>query len=339
MDRGPAIDENILGFSPFQWIIVGILIIGVFHYLWLIWEDKYATKVVSGYSGKEGFQDARGISDSEQSKTIWFENDELFDDFYCSVYDNLTQLAGRFPQEVSLILNQWKKETNLDSMDILDCGCGTAIATILFARQDVNSVTGLDLSDSMLRRARSVTLVAAKLTESQKNSITLLKGNMMQETTFPSGKFSHACLLFFVVYYAEDPLALFRNLYLWIRPGGQLAIEVVNKYKFDPLLESSSPFVGLSLQKYHKKRQTKSKVEFDKFSYEAEFDLQDPVAEFRETFRFKDKSVRRQRHTMTMRDINEIVKIGEQAGWTYNGYIDLLTAGFEYAYVLMFTHP
>jgi hypothetical protein len=82
----------------------------------------------------------------------------------------------------------------------------------------------------------------------------------------------------------------------------------------------------------------KSKVEFDKFSYEAEFDLQDPQAEFRETFRFKDKSVRRQRHTMNMRDINDIVKIAQAAGWNYTGYIDLLTAGFEYAYVLMFTH-
>jgi hypothetical protein len=42
---------------------------------------------------------------------------------------------------------------------------------------------------------------------------------------------------------------------------------------------------------------------------------------------------------MTMNDIGEVVKYAESAGWTYNGYIDLLTAGFEYAYVLMFTHP
>jgi hypothetical protein len=84
---------------------------------------------------------------------------------------------------------------------------------------------------------------------------------------------------------------------------------------------------------------TKSKVEFDKFSYEAEFDLQDPHAEFRETFRFKDKSVRRQRHTMNMRDINDIVELAATTGWKYTGNIDLLSAGFEYAYVLMFEHP
>ena len=132
---------------------------------------------------------------------------------------------------------------------------------------------------------------------------------------------------------------IFKNLFHWVRPGGQISIEVVNKYKFDPLIEAATPFVGLSLQRYSDKRVTKSKVEFDIFSYEAEFDLQDPHAEFREVFRFKDKSIRRQRHTMNMRDINEIVQLAQTAGWTYNGFIDLITAGFEYAYVLIFTHP
>ena len=166
-----------------------------------------------------------------------------------------------------------------------------------------------------------------------------LKGDMNQQSTFSGGQFSHAALLFFTVYYSNDPTGLFRNLFHWIRPGGHLAIEVVNKYKFDPLLEAASPFVGTTIQKYVKKRVTKSKVVFDKFSYEAEFDLKDPIAEFREVFRFPDKSVRRQRHTLQMKDINDFVHIAQVAGWKYNGFIDLMSAGFEYAYILMFTHP
>ena len=302
----------------------------------MIWEDKYSLPK-SGY--KEGFSDARGITDSELSRTIWFENEELFDEFYASVYDNLTQLAARFPQETALIMNQWKKTTEPETMEILDCGCGTGIATVCFAKQGVKSIIGLDLSEPMLRRARNVTMPAASLPKDQRETVSFLKGDMNQEYTFSPGQFSHAAVLFFTVYYTNDIVGLFKNLFSWIRPGGQLAIEVVNKYKFDPLLESASPFVGLTVQKYSKKRITKSKVEFDKFSYEAEFDLQDPTAEFREVFRFKDKSVRRQRHTMDMKDINEIVKHAQTAGWTYNGYIDLVSAGFEYAYILMFTHP
>jgi len=287
---------------------------------------------------KEGFESG-AITEAEKSRTTWFENEELFDEFYASVYDNLTQLAGRYPQEVALIMNQWKKNFEPDSMDILDCGCGSGIASTLFAKMGANSVTGLDKSEAMLRRARAVTLLSANLPKDQREAITFLHGDMQQQYTFSGGQFSHAAMLFFTIYYSNDPTGIFRNLYHWVRPGGQLAIEVVNKYKFDPLLEAASPFVGTTVQKYVKKRVTKSKVEFDKFSYEAEFDLQDPTAEFREVFRFSDKTVRRQRHTLHMRDINEFVHIAQTAGWNYNGFIDLMSAGFEYAYVLMFTHP
>ena len=317
----------------FQWILLLMLIFAWIHYIWLLLESREEYTIKSGM--KEGFT----VSESEKSRTTWFENEELFDEFYSSVYDNLTQLSGRYPQEVALIINQWKKTSDLDTMDVLDCGCGTGIATVLFGKMGVNSIIGLDKSESMLRRARSVTLLAANLPKDKRESISFLNGDMNQQYTFSGGQFSHATLLFFTVYYSNDPTGLFRNLFHWIRPGGQLAIEVVNKYKFDPLLESASPFVGTTVQKYSKKRVTKSKVEFDKFSYEAEFDLLDPTAEFREVFRFADKSVRRQRHTLHMRDINEFVHVAQTTGWNYNGYIDLLSAGFEYAYILMFTHP
>lgn len=323
-----------LGLTGFQWIIFLMLLFGCFHYMWLIWDYRYS-KIPSGL--KEGFQTK--ITELEKSRTTWFENDELFDEFYSTVYDSLTQLNGRYPQEVALILNQWKKTAELDTMDVLDCGCGSGIATVLFAKMGVNTVTGLDKSEPMLRRARAVTLLGANLPKDQREAITFLQGDMNQQYTFAGGQFSHAALLFFTVYYSNDPTGVFKNMFHWIRPGGHLAIEVVNKYKFDPLLEAASPFTGTTVQKYSKKRVTKSKVEFDKFSYEAEFDLQDPTAEFREVFRFSDKTVRRQRHTLHMRDINDFVHIAQTTGWNYNGFIDLMSAGFEYAYVLMFTHP
>jgi len=324
-----------LGLTGFQWVIILFLSLCILNYMWLMYDTPY-TYVTSDL--KEGFESGAS-TESEKTMTLWFENDELFDDFYSSVYDNLTQLSSRYPQEVALIINQWKKLAKTETMDILDCGCGTGIATVLFAKMGVNSVVGLDKSESMLRRARTVTLPSAGLSLEKRESVSFLRGDMNQQITFSGGQFSHASLLFFTIYYSNDVVGLLRNLFHWIRPGGQLAIEVVNKYKFDPLLEAASPFVGTTIQKYSKKRVTKSKVEFDKFSYEAEFDLQDPTAEFREVFRFKDKSVRRQRHTLNMRDITEFVNLAQTTGWNYDGYVDLLSAGFEYAYVLIFTHP
>ena len=74
------------------------------------------------------------------------------------------------------------------------------------------------------------------------------------------GEITHAICLYFVIYYMRDIEAFFRNMFVWVRPGGMMAIEVVNKYKFDPMLESASPFVAFSMQKYAKERIRKSEV-------------------------------------------------------------------------------
>jgi hypothetical protein len=75
---------------------------------------------------------------------------------------------------------------------------------------------------------------------------------------------------------------------------------------------------------------------FDKFDYDTEFDLEDPRAEFRETFRFKDGSVRRQKHVLWMPGITEMVQKAKEAGWNYKKYMDLQFTGFNYGYLLFF---
>ena len=70
-----------LGLTGFQCVIVILLVAGCFHYIWLAW-DPSSNAIKS--SLKEGFQSG-AVSESEKSRTIWFENDELFDSFYASV--------------------------------------------------------------------------------------------------------------------------------------------------------------------------------------------------------------------------------------------------------------
>jgi len=134
----------------------------------------------------------------------------------------------------------------------------------------------------------------------------------------------------------QDQEMFFRHMNLWSKPGAKLCVEVVNKHKFDPILESASPFVAFSLQKYTKDRIMKSKVAFDKFEYEAEFVLTDPKAEFYETFRFKNGHVRRQKHIFLMPSIEKVVDLAKRSGWKYIGYQDMNAIGFEYAYLLTF---
>lgn len=327
------------------WMILLILLgLAALHYLNLVLEDRlwapYRKTLSPGTL--EGFQDAAGIPGAypeNQGVIRYLDNKELYDDFYASVYDQLTQGSVRTQAEVGLMLHEWtKRAEDLKTFQILDAGCGTGISAAAFAKMNVARVVGMDDSQAMLTQAATKTLPQTTLTQDQQKRIEWRKADLMNPSAAAGGEFTHACLLYFSVYYFPDKEALFRNLYFWVKPGGRLVVQVVNKHKFDPMLESSAPWLGFSLQKYTKERITKSEVAFNKFKYAAEFDLQDPAAEFRETFRFDDGTVRRQRHQFKMEDMNTIVGQARVAGWEYLGYTDLTPIGFEYGFHLHFRH-
>jgi SAM-dependent methyltransferase len=323
-------------------LVLGILLLNYLAVVWfshqqiMPWEGDLPD-TTEGFEG--GTDDAKKtMADATEMK--WIEPPELFDSFYSQVYDQLTQGSVRLQAETGLALHAFRQGgQDLSTMRILDAGCGTGIVTSALAKMNVEKVIAVDQSPNMIKRAKEVTIPSTTLTETQKSKIEFRQSDLLNPSALAPGEVTNAILFYFVLYYIRDLDALFRNLYVWVRPGGMIAIEVVNKYKFDPMLDSASPWIGFSLQKYSKDRVTSSKVAFDKFDYEAKFDLIDPVAEFRETFRFKDGSVRRQKHIFNMPAIEEIVKTAQVAGWEYKSYVDLTSIGFEYAYLLLFKHP
>jgi len=309
-------------------ILFVLLLLAFVNYLALIGIHKLQNRIVIAPGmapQREGFTDV-GASET------FLTNDKLYDKFYASVYDMLTQQQTRTAAKVALIIQEWeKKGWKTDQMEVLDAGCGTGVASAAFAKMKVKKVLALDNSEAMLDRAKK---------GNEKNQmVTFRLADLNNPSALSGGEVTHAACLYFTLYYLPDKDAFFRNMFLWVKPGGEIAVEVVNKYKFDPMLESASPWVGFSLQKYSKKRITESNVTFDKFQYTGRFDLYDPQAEFIETFRFKDGTIRRQKHKFTMPTMEEIVKIGQAAGWVYTKYIDLVMVGFEYSYLLFFRHP
>lgn len=325
-----------LGLDKWQFALLIALTLLSLNYLTLVALDHLATPTpIKTNLSHEGF-----TSDQASSSTdIVLANDDLYDDFYASVYDKLTQLHVHTSAKVQLIMKRWTKDIPAKDMRILDGGTGTGVAAIAFAKLGVGEVIGLDNSASMLRQARNVVLPASTLTDAQKENLEWREGNLLDSSALSPSEVNCAVLLYFTVYYCRDLDALFRNLGLWIAPGGHLVVDVVNRHRFDPILSSASPFAGFSLQKYSEKRLTKSRVTFDKFDYEANFSLiGDTGAEFNETFAFKDGTRRRQQHTFNMPDIKKIVAAATYAGWNYKAYLDTTAIGFEYGYLLFFTH-
>jgi SAM-dependent methyltransferase len=238
--------------------------------------------------------------------------------------------------KLAILHTIWKEESPVKDWAVLDAGCGTGHTSVSLCQLGAGRVVGLDYAPAMLKHAKEVVLPEAKLTENQAHALVWRQDSLVNPTACSAGEFTHIVCFYFTYYYMQDQEMLFRHFHLWAKPGAKLCIEVVNKYKFDPILESASPFVAFSLQKYSKDRIRKSKVTFDKFDYEAEFVLTDPKAEFYETFRFKNDHVRRQKHTFYMPTIEKVVELGKRSGWKYIGYHDLNAVGFEYAYLLTF---
>ena len=310
-------------------ILIVLFVIALANYIALIAIHKIQERIVIA----PGMAPQReGFTDASEKKETFLTNDKIYDKFYASVYDQLTQQQTRTAAKVALILQEWKQKAwKAEQMEVLDAGCGTGVASAAFAKMSVKSVLALDKSEAMLDKAKF---------GNQKNpSVKYRLADLNNPSALSGSEVTHAACLYFSLYYLPDKDAFFRNMYLWVKPGGELVVEVVNKYKFDPMLESASPLVGFSIQKYSNKRVTESNVVFDKFTYTGRFDLLDPQAEFTETFRFKDGTIRRQKHKMTMPTMEEIVKMGQAAGWVYQKYIDLVVVGFEYSYLLFFRHP
>ena len=130
----------------------------------------------------------------------------------------------------------------------------------------------------------------------------------------------------------------------WLMPGGFLAVHIVNRDKFDPILPAGSPFGIISPQKYADKRITTTTVKFDKFEYKSKFVLKEevtsenePNALLVETLKNNDNgNVRKNEHHLYMLTQAEILDIAKEAGFIIHSKIDLLKCQYEsqYIYVL-----
>jgi ubiquinone/menaquinone biosynthesis C-methylase UbiE len=269
-----------------------------------------------GFSGSQ--EDAASIQE--------FDNSTLYDKFYSKIYDQIVQGDIRVKSEVIFTLSWFKKyHPENNKMEILDIGCGTGHHVDEFKKEKVRRVVGVDISEAMIARAK-------KLYPGNEFKV----GDVEQPRIFAAGEFNLITMYYFTIYYLPHKEQILKNLFTWLQPGGALVVHFVNRDKFDPILESASPFTAFSVQKYSKERVTKSKVVFDKFEYSAEFSNSGSNSEFLEVFKFKDGKIRRNKHTLYMPVMEKLTKEIEAAGFTYKEFVDLTPIGYEYQYLFCF---
>jgi len=301
------------------WPLIIALTISVMCMIYL-WEltRSYSRRAKLDLAGIEGFAGGAGVDQRL--------DDRCYDEFYAKVYDPLVQPIARAPLETRVPL-EWFKENGREAGDIrvADIGCGTGLQVEMFAREGVRSVVGYDRSPAMIAEAKR------RFPDRE-----YVVGDATVATMAAADQFDLVTMFYFTIYLVPDRTQMLKNIFLWLAPGGMFVCHIVNKLKFDPILEAASPFVGFSVQKYADERVTKSAVTFDEFEYVGDFQLHGSRAMYEETFKFKDGKVRRHEQRVWMPNIDVIVAEISGIGFKYAHHVDLTAIGYEYNYLFFF---
>ena len=264
---------------------------------------------------------------TQKKKFVLKKNQNIYDHFYCDIYDDLVYTSVKNDFEVKEILRIAKSKKPLK---ILDVGSGTGHHVHLFSQKG-HDVTGLDKSKTMIKKARK---------NYPKLSFEL--GDVEKTLSYDENTFDLITCLYFTIYYNKNKLLFLKNCYNWVKPNGYFILHLVNRDRFDPILPAADPLYMVSPQKYAKKRITNSLVKFNDFQYKADFKLkkQKDLAIFKETIT-DDASghIRQNIHELYMPTQKHILSLAKSVGFILKGKVDMVSAQYEYQYLYILYKP
>lgn len=264
----------------------------------------------------------------QKEKFIIKEGQEVFDDFYVNIYDQLTYEPVKNKFELGEIVLLTKM--NPKRARVLDIGSGTGNHLRTFAHNKVNC-KGLELSKSMIQKSKE-----------KYPHINVIHGDALNTMVFPGSSFTHITCLSMTIYYIQDKKRFFDNCFHWLVPGGYLSIHLVNKDKFNPILRSANPLLLISPQKYAKERITVSNIKFTDMSYKRDFkyNKDKPISYFHEDIKDTNtKKVRKNNHILYMDSQKDILSKAKNSGFILKDTVDLVNCQHEYEYIYILYKP
>ena len=252
---------------------------------------------------------------------------DVYDKFYADIYNDLVYDEVKNDYEVGEIINV--THPTEDSL-ILDIGSGTGQHVAILQDKGIPAV-GLDLSPDMIGQAK-------------KNfpGLEFTQGDALEFMLYPGDTFTHILCLYFTIYYIKNKKRFLQNCYDWLRPGGYLVLHLVNRDKFDPILNTADPLQMVSAQKYAKKRITNSLIKFKDFQYRGDFKFDKPnnKARFEEIFKSdKTGNIRQNIHQLHIPTQRYILSLAKEIGFVLKGKIDLVPVQYEYQYLYILYKP
>lgn len=251
--------------------------------------------------------------------------EQIYDQFYSRIYDKIFHSDFRVQYEINSIhemfLKKWK-----GNLKILDLGCGTG-THIESLRKLKYNVDGIDISEDMQK-------VSKKLNP----SCVIKLGNFEDKKNFKLREYSHITSFFYTIYYSRSFDNVFRNVNYSLVPNGIFFVHVINKQKFDPVLEKATNLVPLyDPQKYNKERKSNTILNFNNMVYKSDWDFSHKTnVKFKEVFEFDDGNIKQNIHHLTIPSLKKIVKSANNNGFKLIKIIDLYPANHPNNYIYCF---
>lgn len=273
-------------------VILGIILLGILLY-------KISTPPYEK-ENQEGFNQERGF--------VLKREQDIYDDLYVDMYDNLKDTAHRSELELIQILKMTEPTTK--HSNFLDIGSGTGYIVNQLNAAGYRAY-GLDKSKSMV-----------KYCELKYPNIEIKQGDVFDSMIFERGTFTHILCTNFTIYEFKDKVSFFRNCQAWLMPHGYLILHLVKPDKFNitnPNREQNDT------KNKSKNRELEITATFDDYSYKAYYDNSDPsTMTFTETFvDKKTKHIRQNEQTLYMDSIENIEKMASSAGFIFHGKVNM----------------
>ena len=253
---------------------------------------------------------------NQQSPFVMKTNEHIYDDFYAKIHDVFYDNKNTSHNMYNIIL----ANTNpTEYSRILDIGSGTGELVNEFLTNGFNA-EGIDHSDAMIQCSKD-----------KYEYLPVKCGEATNSLNYENQTFTHITLLGFTIYEIKDINCLLRNVYGWLLHNGYFIVHLVEKQSYNPLVPLCNPLSDDNFQKYTTKRITRGKVNLGDFVYKQDVDFsKDDEVVVQESF--MNKSVRKQEHTLYMKDLKHMVSTICNYGFIVKGKVALQTDSHQYVY-------
>ena len=263
----------------------------------------------------EGFMD--------KSEFVTKEGPAVFDDFYATIYDAIAYDEVKNTYEIGEIINK----TSPDSESIiLDIGSGLGHNVVALTDSGLKAY-GIDFSEDMV-----------KASSKSHPQCTFLNADVLDTMSVAPESVTHILCLDKTMYYIKDKRRFFQNCMSWLAPGGYLAVHLVNKDRFNPVMQKQATMDILALRTG---RQLETRSKLDGLTYKGKYEVfPNDIAVYKEIF-IDDvtQKTRQNNHILFMEPQKKILEQARDAGFIMLAQIDMLHLGYDYQYVYILQKP